>query len=93
MRLRGPWLITGAHLDTAQSSQSGTIPASDSVEVVMNAYTFAPDMVHTNSPFSMFVLARLRGLDPPDPDIPRFGLWNQSGVTATYMVHWRFVNP
>ncbi len=93
MRLRGPWLITGAHLDTVVTEQSGNIPANGQVTLVMSPYTFFPDMVYGGAPAQAFFYMRPRGLEAPNPDIPQIVLKHTVGTVEPYAVKWRHVNP
>lgn len=93
MRVRGPWIIRGGLLDTALSSQSGTIPANNTVYLIMSPYTFFPGVLHKRLLAHVEMHVRPDFIFPPDADIPLLGLFNPPGGTADYDSEWRHVNP
>ncbi len=93
MRLRGPWLITGAHLDTVVTLQSGTIPTGGTVTLAMSPYTFFPDITYSGAPANAFLIVRPRSGGPPDADNPTILLWHGGAMAAPYSARWRHVNP
>ncbi len=93
MRLRGPWLIRGAGLDTSVTYVSGTLTGGSRVALTMSPYTFAPDMFHKRAASIVELRMWLDVFGSLDEDAPRIGLYNPTGVSAVYYAGWRHVNP
>jgi hypothetical protein len=77
-------------LKTSTESLSGSIPASGSVDITMNAYGFFP-MIH-NTQFAANT-THITGVvgDAASADSPRFKLEESSGNAQTYDVDYRYV--
>ena len=93
LRLRGPWIVRGAGLDTAVTSQSGTIGIGGSVQVAMSAYTFMPDILGRTLFQFLDLRVRYGFIGVPDADAPILVLFNLAGVSTPYAAHWRHINP
>ena len=93
MRLRGPWIVRGAGLDTSVSSQSGTILSNNFVYLAMSPYSFFPDVLHRRFFTRVEFGAQLNLFLPPNADAPYLQLYNPIGATAPYAAAWRHVNP
>ena len=93
MRLRGPWIIRGAGLDTSVSSLSGTIPVRSGINITMNPYTFAPAIHHGRPGTDVWLAVPWAPAIPLDADHPAILLRNLLGSTVSYAVEWRHVNP
>ena len=93
LRLRGPWIIRGAGLDTVVTSQSGIIPGDFVVNLVMSPYTFFPDFLQRKSLNTVDVIVRFDFLFAPDADAPQLQLYNKPGADAIYAAQWRHINP
>lgn len=93
MRLRGPWIIRGAGLDTSISSQSGQIAANGRVPVPLSPYTFYPGIIHGGVFSEVSLHVQLNLVFPPNADLPFLRLANLSGFIVPYGVEWRHVNP
>lgn len=93
VRLRGPWIIRGAGLDTSISSQSGSIPAGSAVALAMSPYSFMPDSLGRHLFTYMHYVARIAFVGSPDADNPRPTLYNSTGGAVNYASEWRHINP
>ena len=93
LRLRGPWIIRGLLLDTAVSSQSGTIASGASAILSMSPYTFFPGIIHQALFGSLRVEIPLNIVFPGDADAPTLKLFNPGVSDVPYSAEWRHVNP
>ncbi len=93
LRLRGPWLIRGAGLDTSVSSQSGSIPGNNVVNLMLSPYSFFPDFLQRRWLGMVELYVRFDFLFPSDADAPQLQLYNKAGADADYDSEWRHVNP
>lgn len=89
-----PYLVNRGRLDTATTSQSGTILTNGSVVVAMDPYSFFPDFEGDwQSDGTTGIHLHTVNIASPsaDSDAPQVELWNQSGVTEDYGAAWRYV--
>ena len=93
MRLRGPWIIRGAGLDTSVSSQSGSIPPNTYLAVMLSPYSFFPDRLQRKWVNQVDDILRYDLIFPADADAPQLLFYNHPGAAAPYVVEWRHINP
>jgi hypothetical protein len=85
--------VHGAGLDTAVSSQSGTILGNNYVNLAMSPYSFFPDILQRRWLGQVDLKVRYDMIFPPNADTPRMQLYNPPGGGAPYLAEWRHVIP
>ena len=93
MRLRGPWIIRGAGLDTSVSSQSGTLGSTLMVSIMLSPYTFFLDVLQRQSASQVWPINRKVPGGLADADAPEYRIRNASTKSAQYDAEWRHINP
>lgn len=81
-------VIRPAKIRTNVASLAGTVGGDGTVDIVLESFCFFP-MIHVTDQITIHMSGHI--VDGADPDAPRFGLENNSGVSETFDVDYRNV--
>ena len=93
MRLRGPWIVRSASLDTSVSSAGGFVAGYNTVLFPTSPYTFFPALLHSRTGTALWLTIPNGSLGDIDADSPFVEFKNLMSSGAAWAAEWRHINP